>query len=67
MRTTNLPAVIEDAVQRPDPRCYALAEAMLRGHSVARYREARNFLAVAIWMEAKNTLDYILGRDSAAS
>jgi hypothetical protein len=61
---TNLPALLHahDAEQRPDPRCYALAEAMLRGHSVARYREARDFLAVAIWMEAKNTLDYILGR-----
>jgi hypothetical protein len=58
--STNLPAVIEGE-RAPDPRCYALAEAMLRGHRVADYRRARDFLAVAIWMEAKNTRDYILG------
>ena len=62
---TNLPALLprvhEEEIGPPHPRCYALAEAMLRGHSVEDYRSARSFLAVAIWMEAKNTLDYILG------
>jgi hypothetical protein len=57
---TNLPA-LRDAEPRPDARCYELATHMLRGHSIPHYHWARDFLAVAIWMEAKNTLDFILG------
>jgi hypothetical protein len=61
--STKLPAVIEDAEPRPDPRCYALAAEMLRGHPTANTYANRGFLAVAIWMEAKNTLRFILGED----
>jgi hypothetical protein len=33
---------------------------MLRGHSIHNYHWARDFLAAAIWMEARNMLDYIV-------
>jgi hypothetical protein len=57
---TKLPAVIADPNQRPDPRFYQLASYLLRGHSVKHYHWTRDILAIAMWMEARNTLDCIL-------
>jgi hypothetical protein len=57
---TTLPAVIPDQEQGPNHRCYELAAAMLRDHSIQNYHWARDFLAAAIWTEARNTLDYIV-------
>lgn len=61
---TNLPALVHahDAERRPDPRFYDLARAMLRGHPDHNCYENRGLLAVAMWMEARNTLDHILAQ-----
>jgi hypothetical protein len=61
--STKLPAVIEDADEGLDPRCYRLAAEMLRAYPHVNTYHARGFLAVAIQMEAKNTLRFILGED----
>jgi hypothetical protein len=60
---TTLPAVIPDQGQRPNHRCYELAAAMLRGHSIQNHHWARDFLAAAIWTEARNMLDYIVATE----
>ena len=36
---------------------------MLRDHSIQNYHWARDFLAAAIWTEARNTLDYIVATE----
>jgi hypothetical protein len=62
---TNLPAVIEDGPL--DARYYALAANMLLDYPHLNCRENRGLLATAMWMEAKNTLAYILEYSSTRS
>ena len=61
---TTLPAVIPDQEQGPNHRCYELAAAMLRDHSIQNYHSGPRLFGRGDLDEARNTLDYIVATEN---